>query len=104
MGMPCDLSDMHTVGRHGEYSVVKIGTEVVKVEFTHGWFRGRLTSFEIECMGRAIANHDGDVHNPFLGSDSTMVAAHQLDRKCYGMELDPTLEVKKNGRPYKTGS
>jgi DNA modification methylase len=25
----------------------------------------------------------------FLGSGSTMVAAHQLDRTCYGMELEP---------------
>jgi DNA modification methylase len=53
----------------------------------------------------------------FLGSGSTMVASHQLNRKCYGMELDPkycqvivdrmlkldpTLEVKRNGLPYKT--
>ena len=51
----------------------------------------------------------------FLGSGSTMVASHQLNRKCYGMELDPkycqvivdrmikldpTLVIKRNGEPY----
>jgi DNA modification methylase len=55
--------------------------------------------------------------DPYLGSGSTMVASHQLKRKCYGMELDPkycqvivdrmlkldpTLMIKRNGQPYKT--
>jgi DNA modification methylase len=51
----------------------------------------------------------------FLGSGSTMVASHQLNRKCYGMELDPkycqviidrmhkldpSLKIKINGQEY----
>ena len=55
----------------------------------------------------------------FLGSGSTMVASHQLNRKCYGMELDPkycqvilermikldpTLKVKRNGKDYDTNN
>ena len=69
----------------------------------------------IALMERAINNSSkvgwivGDL---FLGSGSTMVASHQLKRKCYGMELDckyvdvivkrmlkldKTLKIKKNG-------
>lgn len=50
---------------------------------------GHGTQKPVECMAKPIGNHDGDVYDPFLGSGTTMVAAHQLNRKCYGMELNP---------------
>ena len=35
------------------------------------------------------SNQSNTIADLFLGSGSTMVASHQLKRKCYGMELDP---------------
>jgi DNA modification methylase len=70
--------------------------------------------FPIELPFKAIEliNKCDLVFDPFTGSGTTMVASHQLKRKCYGMELDPkycqviidrmkkldsTLIIKKNG-------
>jgi DNA modification methylase len=73
----------------------------------------------VELWAELIQNSSKDgwlCYDSFLGSGTTMVAAHQLNRICYGMELDPkycqviidrmlkldsSLEVKKNGQPYK---
>jgi DNA modification methylase len=71
------------------------------------------TQKPISVPSRAIGNHDAEiVADLFSGSGSTMVASHQLKRKCYGMELDPkycqvivdrmkkldpSLVIKKNG-------
>jgi DNA modification methylase len=48
--------------------------------------------FPIELPSKGI-NLGSEINNvilePFTGSGSTMIASHQLKRKCYGMELDP---------------
>ena len=42
-----------------------------------------------EYADRHTKNEIKLVFDAYLGSGSTMVASHQLNRKCYGMELDP---------------
>lgn len=70
-----------------------------------------LISYQIQNSSKT-----GDlVGDGFLGSGTTMVAAHQLQRTCYGTELDPkycqvilermikldpTLKIKRNGEDY----
>jgi DNA modification methylase len=76
---------------------------------------GHATPKPIPLCERAIKSScpdNGLILDFFLGSGSTMVASHQLKRKCFGMELDPkycqvivdrmikldsTLEIKRNG-------
>ena len=76
------------------------------------------TTKPIELISIALKNSSKSgnlIMELFTGSGSTMVAAHQLNRKCYGMELDPKycqvivdrmlnsypdIEVKINGHKY----
>jgi DNA modification methylase len=76
---------------------------------------GHTTPKPIDIITKALNNSSKVNHlvlDFFLGSGSTMVASHQLKRKCYGMELDPkycqvivdrmkkldpSLEIKRNG-------
>ena len=123
-----------------EYEEIKKEYEIIKKEYystrayfnnTHDNFNnvwkfdrhlrngsegGHATPKPIPLCERAIKSSCPDgglVMDVFLGSGSTMVASHQLKRKCFGMELDPkycqviidrmkkldpTLVVKRNGK------
>ena len=76
---------------------------------SHGWFadRKQTTTLEFDRPSRSkehptmkpvdlfiyqiknSAIDQGLVYDPFLGSGTTLIAAEQLGRKCYGMEIDP---------------
>ena len=50
------------------------------------------TQKPVECMARPIRNHGGKddhVYDPFIGSGTTIIAAEQLGRTCYGIEISP---------------
>lgn len=92
--------------------------DIWRVQRQMGRVKEHATQKPIELLSKPIlhaSKEDDTVLDLFLGSGSTMVASHQLKRKCYGMELDPkycqvivdrmlkldpTLEVKRNGQPY----
>lgn len=53
---------------------------------------GHGTQKPVELMRRPILNHTrrGDsVYDPFLGSGTTLIAAEELERVCYGIDIDP---------------
>lgn len=102
----------------GRRKIKKRINSVWKVNRPKGLTMVHPTQKPIEIIEPAIDNCT-DINDLlldlFLGSGSTMVAAHQLKRKCYGMELDPkycqviidrmskldpSLEIKINGVVY----
>ena len=47
------------------------------------------TQKPIECAARPLRNHAGDVADFFVGSGTQIIAAEQLGRRCFAMEIDP---------------
>lgn len=108
-----------TKGENYQYknlpSVIQVIPQMGRDEFTTKHPATFPISLPSEYI-QAMTNENQLIAEPFNGSGSTMVAAHQLNRKCYGMELDPkycqvivdrmlkldpTLTIKRNGQEYK---
>jgi DNA modification methylase len=67
-------------------NVLEISTRKVPNGIKHeAAFPPDLPAFFI----KAYSNNRDSVYDPFLGSGTTLIAAEQLGRKCYGMEISP---------------
>ena len=109
------ISITKTNGVESKYQIKDTNLWTVKRENKQGMHAALKPQ---ELIQKAVKNSsfaEELVLDLFLGSGSTMVAAHQLNRKCYGMEidpkycqviidrmrkLDPAIEIKINGKPY----
>ena len=54
---------------------------------SHG--TGHPATFSVSFVVAVVPSWDGLIYDPFLGSGTTMLAAEQLSRICYGMEISP---------------
>jgi len=80
------LTDSETYENHQLHSVIQQTPELGPIRSQHpAMFPVGLPSEYIKAM----TDEKQIIIEPFNGSGSTMVAAHQLKRKCYGMELEP---------------
>jgi DNA modification methylase len=74
----------HWIGDRSQSTVWNIQVTDDGDDSKHG------TQKPLECMARPLRNHDCKVvYDPFLGTGSTLIAAHELDRVCLGMDIDP---------------
>ena len=70
----------------------------------HRWAKKRPTDFvearrtgnklhptqkPVELIAEIVGWCVGSILDPFMGSGTTLIACEQLNRKCYGMEIDP---------------
>lgn len=72
----------HWIGDHSASSVWEVSLDK-NVEGGHS------TQKPVELFARAIANHQGDVYEPFCGSGTCVIACEKLDRRCFAMEISP---------------
>lgn len=79
----------HWIGDHKETTVWEAASPKHIMGGSDEAKEDHPTQKPLECMARPIRNHEGDVYDPFLGSGTTMVAAEQLGRACFGCDIEP---------------
>ena len=67
----------------------KIADSTIRVERSPSDGTLHPATFPIEFAASFIRSWTGLIYEPFMGSGTTLIAAEQLSRKCYGMEISP---------------
>ena len=67
----------------------KIPDSVIRVNRQVG-SDGHPAQFSVGLAGAILRSWTGDVFEPFAGSGTTLIAAQELDRRCFAMELEPS--------------
>ena len=70
------------------------GSSILEGETVVTWNTGSAARVHphqkpIEVLAHLIGKSPGSVFDPFLGSGTTLIAAEQLGRRCFGMEISP---------------
>jgi DNA modification methylase len=77
-------------GATGHWAGDRTQTTLWQIDKPHKSETGHSTQKPVECMQRPMRNHEApEVYDPFLGSGTSIVAAEQLGRRCFGMEIEP---------------
>ena len=80
----------HTSTKNGDaVQSHKIHDSVIRCGTTKGRDNEHPATMPIGAVVPFIESWDGLVYEPFCGSGTTLIAAEQLNRKCYGMEISP---------------
>lgn len=68
----------------------KILDSVIRINRMHGGHKiGHPAIFPVGFSSAMLQSWPGLVYEPFSGSGTTLIAAEQLGRRCYAMELEP---------------
>lgn len=76
-------------GRENTTGKVKIPDATWRVNRAQDGTIEHSAKFPVGLPSYAMETWPGDVYDPYLGSGTTLVAAHRLGRTCYGCELEP---------------
>ena len=76
-------------GRTANWNGDQTQTTLWEIDNNRNNETGHSTQKPLECMERPIANHEGNVYDPFLGSGTTLIAAEKQGRRCFGLEIEP---------------